>query len=531
MNTTKTAVLSTALATLLGSHLAAQSPRNILPPGATTNAVPKVGTDAIVTTDMTSLTPQQLVQTLLGPGVAASNVVLNGTSLAAGAFQGGLTIVGIDNGVMLSSGNIASVLGPNASDFTSTVTGTPGDADLNNLTTSPTFDACTLEFDFVCAAGGQITFQYVFASEEYNEYVGTSFNDVFGFFLNGVNIATLPGGASVAINNVNCGNPYSPTAGGNCGLYRNNSCADLPGGTFPCSGPFDTEMDGLTVVLTATGTLLPGVNHIKLAIADAGDQVYDSNVFIRGQSFTCGGAGAYFVPPTPCGQAFQAIVGVPFTVPVAASAATGLPGNAVTLAVGPVPAGASHAPALPRSQAGQNVTVSTTLAWTPTAAQVGSHSLTYTATNQLGQFSTCSIVVNVLPLGSGNASATVVAPGCVPNGQYPELRSSDVPRLGTSIDLEIRHGLPNWFVFHMCSLSPPLQVTLLPGCVAHIDINNMLVLSTDLTDGLGRSNTPFAIPSGAYYIGLPLTVQSVFLSTPDPVGIRASDGLYLILGN
>lgn len=520
-----------ALGGLCLTTVLAQSPRGVIPRGATTNAIPKAGTDAIITTDMTSLTPQQLVQTLLGPGVAPSNIVLNGAPIAAGAFQGGLTIVGIDNGVMLSSGNIASVLGPNASNWTSTVTGTPGDPDLNTLTTSPTFDACTLEFDFLCAAGGQVTFQYVFASEEYNEYVGSVFNDVFGFFLNGVNIATLPNGTPVAINNVNCGNPYSPTAGGNCGLYLNNSCADLPGGTFPCIGPFDTEMDGLTVVLTATGTLLPGVNHIKLAIADAGDQVYDSNVFIRGQSFTCGGTGTYFPPPTPCGQTFQAIVGVPLTFLVSASSATGLPGNSVTLAAGAMPTGAVHTPALPLSQTGQNVTVTTTFTWTPSASQVGSHTLAYTATNQLSQVTTCSIVVNVLPVGSGSASATVVGEGCAPSSQYPELRSSDPPVLGTTIDLEIRHGLPNWFVAHMCSLSAPVQIPLWPGCVARIDINAMLVLSTDVTNGLGQSNTPFAIPSSATFVGLPLTVQSVFLFTPDPVGIRASNGLYLILGN
>ena len=86
---------------------------------------------------------------------------------------------------------------------TSTVNNTPGDTDLNGLTTSPTFDACTLEFDFSCPSASQISFQYVFTSEEYNEYVNSQFNDVFGFFLNGVNIATLPGGMSVAINNVN----------------------------------------------------------------------------------------------------------------------------------------------------------------------------------------------------------------------------------------------------------------------------------------------------------------------------------------
>ena len=100
-----------------------------------------------------------------------------------------LPIVGIDNGIMLSSGDIASVVGPNASDSTSTINNTAGDAQLDALTTSPTFDGSTLEFDFTCGNGGQIAFQYVFSSEEYNEWVNSQYNDVFAFFLNGVNIA------------------------------------------------------------------------------------------------------------------------------------------------------------------------------------------------------------------------------------------------------------------------------------------------------------------------------------------------------
>ncbi|MBK8232416.1 MAG: choice-of-anchor L domain-containing protein [Candidatus Eisenbacteria bacterium] len=54
--------------------------------------------------------------------------------------------------------------------------------------------------------------------------------------------------------------------------------------------PINTELDGLTQVFFATGTILPGTNHIKIALADAGDRVLDSDVMIRCQSFTCGGA-------------------------------------------------------------------------------------------------------------------------------------------------------------------------------------------------------------------------------------------------
>jgi hypothetical protein len=530
MNTTQVTVLSAALAAILGGHLSAQGQRLRLPRGVSTNAVPKAGTDALVTTDLNALTPQQLVQSLLGPGVTASNVAFNGAPISAGTFQGGTGIVGVDYGIVLSSGNIASVIGPNMSDSTSTVTGTPGDPQLNALTTSPTFDACTLEFDFSCPTASQISFQYVFSSEEYNEYVASMFNDVFAFFLNGVNIATLPGGVSVAINNVNCGNPYNPAFGGNCGLYVNNSCADLPGGTFPCNAVFDTEMDGLTVVLTAIGTLLPGANHIKLAIADAGDQVLDSNVFIRGQSFTCGVSGAYIAPPTPCGQTFQAIVGIPVQFTVAASAATGLPNNAVTLASGPLPAGAVHAPSLPQTQSGQNPMVTSAFAWTPSTAQIGPHTLSYTATDQLSQVAICTIQVNVIPPGSGNASATVVGTGCVPSGQYPELRC-DPPILGTTVELEITYGLPNWPAALLFSVGPPMPFLLWPGCHAYIDLNAFQILFIVTTDALGESRTPIGIPHVPGFVGIPLTLQGLFLGTPDPFGIRATDGLYLILGN
>lgn len=97
------------------------------------------------------------------------------------------------------------------------------------------------------------------------------------------NVATVPASCSdpgipVSINNVNCLNPYAPPGGLNCNCYRNNDLED--GG-----GAIDTEMDGLTETFFATTTINPGVNSIKIAIADAGDWVLDSNVFIKCESF------------------------------------------------------------------------------------------------------------------------------------------------------------------------------------------------------------------------------------------------------
>jgi hypothetical protein len=228
-----------------------------------------------------------LLQCLLGPEVQVSNPRLTAAPGAAGLFTGGSPVIGIDQGIVLSSGNIVGIVGPNQFDDTSFDNSYAGDADLDGLIPGyQTFDATILEFDFTCPVPTTVSFQYVFGSEEYNEWVGSPFNDVFGFFLNGTNIAVVPAtcsnaGIPVAINNVDCQYPYNPPNGPNCDCYRNNA---LPDG----GGLILTEMDGMTQTFYATAQMQPGTNHMKLAIADAGDPILDSNVMLRCQSFACG---------------------------------------------------------------------------------------------------------------------------------------------------------------------------------------------------------------------------------------------------
>jgi len=241
----------------------------------------------LVTTDLNdpSVTPESLVNTLMGGGITVSNVTYTGANRAAGVFSGGTGIIGFESGIILSSGDIANVIGPNSHTATTTDNGMPGDEDLNSLIPGyTTFDAAVLEFDFV-PTSNVIQFRYVFGSEEYNEYVNSPYNNVFGFFVNGNNIALIPGTTTpVSISNVNNGNPcpagdYPPNAN-NPAFYIDN------GGCDPASATLNTELDGLTVVLTATANVNPGVtNHIKLAIADAGDAILDSDVFIEAASF------------------------------------------------------------------------------------------------------------------------------------------------------------------------------------------------------------------------------------------------------
>jgi len=229
-----------------------------------------------------------LIAALLGPGITVTggqSYLPAGTD-ASGTFTGGggTTGIGFASGVILTTGDANDAPGPNNADDTTTANGAPGDADLDALIPGfSTQDATILQFDFQFGdgtTGGDLFFSYQFASEEYNEFVDSSFNDVFGLFVDGTNVAKAGNGDAVSINNVNCGNPFVG-AGPNCDQYQNNDPDD------PGPATLDIEYDGLTTVLQAQALgLSPGTHTLKLAIADAGDSVLDSALFIQGGSIS-----------------------------------------------------------------------------------------------------------------------------------------------------------------------------------------------------------------------------------------------------
>lgn len=236
-----------------------------------------------------NLTATSLAQSLVGQGVTVSNVTYTGAARAAGNFSSAANIIGFNSGIVLSTGAVRNVIGPNCDTGITVENGSAGDADLNVLLNqgndgdqAVTNDAAVLEFDFV-PTSSSISFQYTFSSDEYNEFV-FQFNDVFGFFLNGNNIAFIPGTTTpVSINTVNIGNstgtPDNPPV--NPQDFVNNDFQ------YPTAAPYDTEMDGFTIVFTAQATVTPNqTNHIKLAIADAVDFDVDSNVFIKAGSLS-----------------------------------------------------------------------------------------------------------------------------------------------------------------------------------------------------------------------------------------------------
>ncbi len=226
----------------------------------------------------TTTDANQLRDAILGDAFApVGNATFVGGPTSAGFFDGGGPSIGISSGIVLTSGDANLVQGPNSSDGSTAVASGIGDVDLDTyFAPLVTEDTSSLEFSFMVDSPGDLYFEFVFSSEEYNEFVDSIFNDVFGFFVDGENIGFVPGTFDpVTINTVNGGNPYG-TGGVNEEYYNNNDRDD--GGLYLKS----FGHDGFTDVFVARKDDLPvGVHTIKLAISDVGDMLLDSAVFIR----------------------------------------------------------------------------------------------------------------------------------------------------------------------------------------------------------------------------------------------------------
>lgn len=236
---------------------------------------------SVQTSNSTNNRLQNIVQSLAGVGVQVSNITCNVPveSPLYGTFQEPSGQLGIQKGLLMTSGSILNAIGPNNSSSTTTNANRPGDVALSNLIGGgTTYDACVIEFD-IKTTSSQISFNYIFASEEYLEYANSKFNDVFAFLISGPgivgtkNLAIVPGTSiPVSVNNVNNSS--------NSVYYVDNGDGWFGSGTL-------IQYDGYTVKLKAVASVTPcATYHLKLAIADVADGVYDSGVFIESGSLS-----------------------------------------------------------------------------------------------------------------------------------------------------------------------------------------------------------------------------------------------------
>lgn len=258
--------------------------------------IPADGINAI-----SNFTPEELVEDIFVKGVCKNifNIESEGRPESIGFFEDGAAVIGLEEGIILATGSIDNAEGPNNDAGKSGRFNLPSnDPDLKKLAGVDTImDVAALEFDFT-PLDSIVTFRYVFASEEYCEYVGNVFNDVFGFFVSGpgirgeftdnaINVALIPESQDfVTINSVNhlqnanyfISNVLEKDATA-CGLTPNNTELRQ-----------QIQYDGFTKVLTAKLNLIPcETYHLKLVVADVGDDSWDSAVFLEAESFNLGG--------------------------------------------------------------------------------------------------------------------------------------------------------------------------------------------------------------------------------------------------
>jgi uncharacterized repeat protein (TIGR01451 family) len=260
-----------------------------------------LNTQAQITVTNTSPVSNLLNSQFTTMSISLLNITVNGSPANANNVFGNVSYFTnganptfpLNNGVLMTTGNGVGAIGPNSTgSFTNNVPATTNvstDPVLNYISNGTVTNGVVIEFDFI-PAGDSISFNYMFASDEYPEFSPSTFNDAFGFVIwgpgisgpyplagypsGGMNLALIPGTSTpVTINNIGPGATQNPA------FYVNN----LSGSAFGSA----IQYDGSTTVLTANSAVECGkVYHMKLAIANVGDQAYDSGVFLKETSFT-----------------------------------------------------------------------------------------------------------------------------------------------------------------------------------------------------------------------------------------------------
>lgn len=249
-------------------------------------------------------TPLEYVQELVGPGITVSNVVMtNNSDNQIGIFDGQNSNIGFNSGVVMAAGPVNGLIGnaamadagqpgngqtdPDLLTIAQSVTSNPSAGFINSVN-----DVISLEFDFV-PSSNVASFNFVFSSDEYTQWINSSFNDVFAFFVSGPgitgpfnappgfpggaqNIAVVPGtNTPITISTIfPAGVPGEPPAGLNPQLYVSNT-----GGTTHTH-------NGFTVPIPVELNVQCGETyHFKFAIGDGSDTYLNTAVFLEAGSF------------------------------------------------------------------------------------------------------------------------------------------------------------------------------------------------------------------------------------------------------
>jgi hypothetical protein len=227
-----------------------------------------------ITTLREGTTATQMAQNIFGNGVVVTGATYYGDNDSAGIYTNGDSVAsGVtpgNTGVILSTGEVEDFTNSNGqsnqcANTTTNTSGTDNFSQYNNAAGGRTYDAATLDVDFI-PDSNVLTMQFVFSSEEYHEFANSIYQDFFGVWINGTQVEHDVGDGQT--------DPFNISTTNNINMYIDNTTDD-----------FNTEMDGFTITLTLTMFVNPGqVNSMRIALADVGDTQYDSDVLIAANS-------------------------------------------------------------------------------------------------------------------------------------------------------------------------------------------------------------------------------------------------------
>ncbi|WP_413533918.1 choice-of-anchor L domain-containing protein [Empedobacter brevis] len=201
-----------------------------------------------------------------------------------GYFDKNLSSFSLSKGILLTTGKLKEAPGPNIGINSTDDQNWKGDIDLENaLGVSKTKNATILEFDFISNQTNQISFDYLFASEQYlkrNDPGNCGYTDGFAFLIKEAgsskpytNLAVIPNTKTPVSVNTVYGN------GGKCTAINPQYFDQFN----PTNAPI--SFNGQTRVMTAKTTIKTGIRyHLKIVIADQQNGLYDSAVFLKAGS-------------------------------------------------------------------------------------------------------------------------------------------------------------------------------------------------------------------------------------------------------
>lgn len=259
-----------------------------------------------VTVSNQGMSSEEMIETIFdGEDLNISNVSYQGGENQIRFFSNNDSNLPLDSGLIMTTGGASIVSGPNNSSGATIPandsTMGSSDPDLAQLQSDPVehYDIAIIEFDFT-TDNDTVVLRYSFASEEYNEFVCSAFNDAAAILLSGpgisgdfsndaINISTIPNSNDpVGINSINNGTSTDP--GGFCEQaspnWQDNSIYffdNMVNYTTNIDADTNaTQFDGFTVVLEAKSVVIPGETyHVKFVIGDGSDSSYDSGFMIE----------------------------------------------------------------------------------------------------------------------------------------------------------------------------------------------------------------------------------------------------------